>query len=89
MVVFPGLLGATASATAESGTHTAGSSVGSAVGWTHVADSSGVEAASYVFATDHGSVLKPWDTGIAMVIGLEFAGWKIIVITAIWLIGSP
>lgn len=86
-VVFPGLLGATASATAESGTHSAGSSVGSALGWTHVADSSGVEAASYVFATDHGGVLNPGDTAISLVIGLEFAGWKIIVITAIWLIG--
>ncbi|MFI7665606.1 hypothetical protein [Nocardia sp. NPDC049526] len=87
LVVFPGLLGATASATAEGGTRTAGSSVGSALGWTHVADSSGVEAASYVFATDHGGVLNPGDTAISLVIGLEFAGWKIIVITAIWLIG--
>lgn len=85
LVVFPGLLGATASA--ESGTRTAGSSVGSALGWTHVSDSSGVEAASYVFATDHGGVLSPGNTAISLVIGLEFAGWKIIVITAIWLIG--
>ncbi|MEV4125528.1 hypothetical protein [Nocardia sp. NPDC049707] len=87
LVVFPGLLGATASATAESGTRSAGSSVGSALGWTHVTDSSGVEGASYIFATDHGGVFNPGDTAISLVIGLEFAGWKIIVITAIWLIG--
>ncbi|MEV6139579.1 hypothetical protein AB0L63_26705 [Nocardia sp. NPDC051990] len=87
LVVFPGLLGATATATAESSTRSAGSSVGSALGWTHVADSSGVEAASYIFATDHGGVFNPGDTAISLVIGLEFAGWKIIVITAIWLIG--
>lgn len=87
LVVFPGLLGGTASATAEGGTRTAGSSVGSALGWTHVADSSRVEAAGYIFATDHGGVLSPGNTAISLVIGLEFAGWKIIVITAIWLIG--
>ncbi|MFX0581224.1 hypothetical protein [Nocardia nepalensis] len=87
LFVFPGLLGTADAAAAEAGTRTAGSSVGSALGWTHVTDSSGVEAASYVFATDHGGVLNPGDTAISLVLGLEFAGWKIIVITAIWLIG--
>ncbi|WP_433726721.1 hypothetical protein ACQP0C_34035 [Nocardia sp. CA-129566] len=87
LFICPGLLGTAAAAAAESGTRSAGSSVGSALGWTHITDSSGVEAASYVFATDHGGVLNPGDTAISLVLGLEFAGWKIIVITAIWLIG--
>ncbi|GAB2692559.1 hypothetical protein GCM10027089_12700 [Nocardia thraciensis] len=90
LFLCPGLLGAAATAetaSAETSSRTAGSSVGSALGWTHVADSSGIEAARYLLATDHGSVLEPGDTAIAMVLGLEFAGWKIIVVTAIWLIG--
>ncbi|MBF6175224.1 hypothetical protein [Nocardia blacklockiae] len=85
MLVCPGLLGTAAAA--ETSTRTAGSSVGSALGWTHVADSSGVEAANYLFATDHGGILSPGNTALSVVIGLEFAGWKIIVVTAIWLIG--
>ncbi|RDI54048.1 hypothetical protein [Nocardia mexicana] len=90
LFLCPGLLGAAATAdtaSTETGSRTAGSSVGSALGWTHVTDSSGVEASRYLLATDHGGVLEPGDTAIAMVLGLEFAGWKIIVVTAIWLIG--
>ncbi len=92
LFVFPGVLGAVATAdpafaNAETSSHTAGSSVGSALGWTHVTDSSGVEASRYLFATDHGGVLEPGDTAISVVLGLEFAGWKILVVTAIWLIG--
>ncbi|WP_153338906.1 hypothetical protein [Nocardia aurantia] len=74
-------------AAADTGERTAGSSVGSALSWTHVADSSGVQASNYLFATDHGSILHPGNTALSIVLGLEFAGWKIIVITAIWLIG--
>ncbi|MBB5918466.1 hypothetical protein BJY24_007378 [Nocardia transvalensis] len=85
LFVCPGLLGT--AATAATGGHSAGSSVGSALGWTHVRDSSGVEASGYLFATDHGGVFSPGNTAMSMVLGLEFAGWKIIVITAIWLIG--
>ncbi|MEU0502359.1 hypothetical protein [Nocardia sp. NPDC005998] len=85
LFVCPILLGAVASA--ETGARTTGSSVGSALGWTHVKDSSGVELSSYMFATDHGSVLHPGNTAVSLVLGLEFAGWKILVTTAIWLIG--
>ncbi|WP_433194660.1 hypothetical protein ACQP1G_38845 [Nocardia sp. CA-107356] len=85
LFVCPALLGAVANA--ETGTRTTGSSVGSALGWTHVKDSSGVELSSYMFATDHGSVLHPGNAAVSLVLGLEFAGWKILVTTAIWLIG--
>lgn len=85
LFVVPALLGAVA--TADTGARTAGSSVGSALGWTHVADSSGVPLSNYMFATDHGSVLHPGNSALSLVLGLEFAGWKILVTTAIWLIG--
>jgi hypothetical protein len=85
LFVFPGLLGTAAAA--DTSARTAGSSVGSALSWTHVADSSGVQASNYLFATDHGSILHPGNTALSIVLGLEFAGWKIIVISAIWLIG--
>ncbi|WP_280367198.1 hypothetical protein [Nocardia wallacei] len=86
LFVFPGLLGTAATADTASG-RSAGSSVGSALAWTHVADSSGVEASNYLFATDHGGLLTPGNTALSIVLGMEFAGWKIIVVTAIWLIG--
>ncbi|WP_227983792.1 hypothetical protein [Nocardia spumae] len=85
MFVFPGLLGA--AAVADSGGHTTGSSVGSSLEWTHLTDSSNVPLSSYLFATDHGGLLHPGNTAVSTVLGLEFAGWKILVITAIWLIG--
>ncbi|WP_155981556.1 hypothetical protein [Nocardia sp. BMG111209] len=85
LFVFPGLLGTAAAA--DTSDRTPGSSVGSALSWTQVADSAGVPAANYLFATDHGSILHPGNTALSIVLGLEFAGWKIIVITAIWLIG--
>ncbi|MEU7629222.1 hypothetical protein AB0C34_04435 [Nocardia sp. NPDC049220] len=85
LFVFPGVLGAVA--VAETGTRTAGSSSSSALGWMRIADSSGVQLSSYLFATDRGGVLNPGNTVISSILGLEFAGWKIIVTTAIWLIG--
>ena len=85
LFVFPGLLGSTA--LADDGGHSAGSSVGTSLEWTHLTDSSGVPISSYLFATDHGGILHPGNTAVSTVLGLEFAGWKIMVITAIWLIG--
>ncbi len=85
LVVVPGVLGATASA--GTGALAAGSSTSSALGWMHITDSYGVPLSNYLYATNHGSLLNPGDTAVSMVLGLEFAGWKIIVTTAIWLIG--
>lgn len=85
LVVFPGIVGATASAAPEA--VNAGLSTGGALSWMHIADSSGVPLTNYLYATDHGSLFDPGAAGISMVLGLEFAGWKVIVTMAIWLIG--
>ncbi|WP_156055808.1 hypothetical protein [Nocardia sp. NRRL WC-3656] len=86
MVVLPVVLGAVA--TAQTGEGDAeGSSVNSGLGWMHVRDSSGADLASYIFATNHGGLLHPGNTALSLVISLEFAGWIVIVTTAIWLIG--
>ncbi|WP_067900419.1 hypothetical protein [Nocardia vaccinii] len=92
MFVFPGVLGelataqTTTSSTSETGTGTA-SSVNSALSWMSIRDSSGVQVSNYLFATDHGSLFHPGNTALSLVIGLEFAGWMVIVTTAIWLVG--
>ncbi|WP_216893737.1 hypothetical protein [Nocardia alni] len=85
LVVFPGVLGATARA--GTGALAAESSTSSALGWMHITDTYGVQLSNYLYATNHGSLLNPGDTAVSTVLGLEFAGWKIIVTTAIWLIG--
>jgi hypothetical protein len=85
LAVVPGIVGATASA--APGAMASASSTSSALGWMHITDTSGVPLANYLYATNHGSLLNPGDTGISMVLGLEFAGWKVIVTMAIWLIG--
>lgn len=85
LFVFPGVLGS--AALADNGDHSAGSSTGSSLAWTNLTDSSHVPVSSYLFATDHGSILHPGNSAVSTVLGLEFAGWKIMVITAIWLIG--
>ncbi|WP_228534142.1 hypothetical protein [Nocardia sp. BSTN01] len=86
MVVLPVVLGAVAAAQTGEG-DAEGSSVNSGLSWMHVRDSSGAELASYLFATNHGGLLHPGNTAISLVISLEFAGWIVIVTTAIWLIG--
>lgn len=86
MVVLPVVLGAVA--TAQTGEGDAeGSSVNSGLSWMHVRDSSGAELSSYIFATNHGGLLHPANTALSLVLSLEFAGWMVIVTTAIWLIG--
>ncbi|RMI32961.1 hypothetical protein [Nocardia stercoris] len=82
-VVFPGLVGAVATASAGG----SGSSVNSGLSWMDIRDSSGLTLSSYVFATNNGSVLHPLTGGKALVLNLEFAGWLVIVTTGVWLIG--
>ncbi|WP_328388701.1 hypothetical protein [Nocardia sp. NBC_00416] len=53
----------------------------------NIRDSRGVELTHYRFVTSHGSVFEPLETAIAMVLGLEFAGYVVIVTGAIWVIG--
>lgn len=84
LLVFPGWLGAVATAQSGSSTSTAANS---ALSWMNVRDSAGVNLSAYMFATDHGSVLHPVSTGLALVLSLEFAGWMVIVTTGVWLVG--
>ncbi|MGV9638060.1 hypothetical protein ACWDO0_28120 [Nocardia rhamnosiphila] len=82
MTVFPGLLGAVATAQVSSGV-----SEIDGLSWMNIRDSDGVPLATYTFAGDKGSLLDPGNTVLWTVISLEFIGYLVIVTTAIWLIG--
>ncbi|WP_157762656.1 hypothetical protein [Nocardia yamanashiensis] len=82
LFVFPGIVGAVATADGGSG----GSRI-DGLAWMDVRDSSGVPVANYQFVTNHGSLLALDNTTISTLLGLEFIGYLAIVITAIWLIG--
>ncbi|MEV6072946.1 hypothetical protein AB0L82_40920 [Nocardia sp. NPDC052001] len=86
LTVIPGCIGAVAMAQSESGTMSAGNG---ALSWMNVRDSSGVSLSRYNFAfnTDAVGILHPFNTAMATAISLEFAGWLVIVVTGIWLIG--
>ncbi|WP_306355975.1 MULTISPECIES: hypothetical protein [unclassified Nocardia] len=83
-LVLPALLGAVA--VAQTGTLAQGTA-NSGLSWMDVRDSDGVLLSDYRFVTDHGSVLEPGKTALALVLELEFAGYMVLVTTAIWLIG--
>ncbi|MFB8006003.1 hypothetical protein [Nocardia sp. NPDC056000] len=87
LFVFPGLIGAAAGASGTA--NETGSSGGGIDGlsWMNVRDSSGVPLANYSFVTDHGGILDPAATVLWTLLGLEFTGYMVIVISAIWLIG--
>ncbi|NKY87224.1 hypothetical protein [Nocardia veterana] len=87
LAVIPGAVGAVAVAASGSDDDSSGSSVNSGLSWMNVRDSSGVPLSDYRFVTDHGSLLNPGNTAISLVISLEFAGWLVLVTTAIWLVG--
>ncbi|MFX0575452.1 hypothetical protein [Nocardia nepalensis] len=88
LFVFPGFVGAVASAQYQAAA--TGSSVSEIDGlsWMQIRDSSGVPLANYSFATDHGGVLNPGATILWAILGFEFIGYIAIVTTAIWLIGN-
>ncbi|WP_459549671.1 hypothetical protein [Nocardia sp. X0981] len=81
-VVFPGVIGAVATAQVSSGV-----SQIDGLSWMNVADSNGVPLASYMFSTDKGGLLNPGNTILWTLISLEFVGYMAIVTTAIWIIG--
>ncbi|MDO3648246.1 hypothetical protein [Nocardia mangyaensis] len=85
LTFVPGAVGA--AATAQPGAMRASASVNSGLGWMDIRDTSGVPLAEYLFATDHGSLLNPGNGMWALLITLEFAGYMVIVTTAIWLVG--
>ncbi|MFF2554722.1 hypothetical protein ACFVUS_27225 [Nocardia sp. NPDC058058] len=53
----------------------------------NIRDSSGVNLSNYMFVTHTSGFMPPDTYGLAMAIQLEFAGWMLIVVTGIWLIG--
>ncbi|MGK8520066.1 hypothetical protein ACRS6B_00155 [Nocardia asteroides] len=85
LFVFPGLLGAVASA--QSMAASAGGSQIDGLSWMNIRDSSGVLLSSYTFATDRGGPLNPGATILWAILGLQFIGYMSIVTSAIWLIG--
>ncbi|MBF6089218.1 hypothetical protein [Nocardia cyriacigeorgica] len=86
LFVFPGIVGAVA--TAGTGNLAAGSSTNNALSALQVHDSDGVNLADYAFVVHVGiSLFNPVNAGLAIVIGVIFAGWIVIVGGAIWLIG--
>jgi hypothetical protein len=86
LFIFPGALGAVATAQNEAASAAATSEI-DGLSWMNIRDSSGVPLASYTFATDRGGVLNPGATVLWAILGLEFIGYMTIVTTAIWLIG--
>ncbi|WP_280454737.1 hypothetical protein [Nocardia brasiliensis] len=85
LFVFPGILGAVV--TAQTGSGLAGTGY-SALSWTDVRDSAGVPVANYMFVTDHGGILSPWNTAMSVVISLEFAGWSTLIGFGNWIVGT-
>ncbi|WP_433732463.1 hypothetical protein ACQP0C_09280 [Nocardia sp. CA-129566] len=88
LFVFPGVVGAVASAQYLAAATGSGVSEIDGLSWMHIRDSSGVPLANYAFATDHGGVLNPGATILWAILGFEFIGYIAIVTTAIWLIGN-
>ncbi|WP_280393731.1 hypothetical protein [Nocardia brasiliensis] len=87
LFVFPGALGAIA--TAQSSKSAApGTSSNSALSWMNVRDSDGVEMSQYFLAQDNGGFLEPGTFFIATLTGCVMVGWAILTITPIHLIGS-
>jgi hypothetical protein len=85
MFLFNGVVGAIA--WADTGTTMPNVSTTDGDSWTNVRDSEGVPLADYLFATNQGSVLHPVNTVLSVVLGLEFTGFMVFVVTVIWLIG--
>ncbi|WP_431940087.1 hypothetical protein [Nocardia grenadensis] len=83
LTVLPGALGAVA--VAQDGA--TGSSRMDGVAWMNIRDSFGVPLADYTYVSDKGGLLDPGGTVVWTIVGLEFAGYMIIVTTAIWFIG--
>ncbi|BCK57293.1 hypothetical protein [Nocardia wallacei] len=90
LVVFPMIIGAVATAQTSTITDTETSHTepgNSGLSWMNIHDSSGVPLSRYQLVTDRGSLFEPVNTGISIIINLEFAGWSVLVTSSIWLIG--
>lgn len=80
-VVFPGVIGAVATAQTSSGV-----SQIDGLSWMNIRDSNGVPLSSYQFATDSGGLFNPGNTVLWTILNLEFIGYIAIVTTAIWVV---
>ncbi|MEV6428003.1 hypothetical protein [Nocardia sp. NPDC051463] len=87
LIVFPGAVGAVATAQYEAASASPGVSEIDGLSWMKIRDSSGVPLAGYQFSTNHGGPFNAGATILWAILGLEFIGYLAIVTTAIWLIG--
>ncbi|MGW6336871.1 hypothetical protein [Nocardia rhamnosiphila] len=86
LFILPAMLGAAALA-ATGDTESVATAGFPALNWMNIRDSSGVELTHYRFVTTQGSIFEPLETAVSVVLGLEFAGYIVIVTSAIWVIG--
>lgn len=86
LFIVPGVLGASALAASGAGESVAKAGY-PALNWMNIRDSWGVEITHYRFVTSQGGLFEPVETAMAVVLGLEFAGYMVIVTSAIWVIG--
>ncbi|WP_280367953.1 hypothetical protein [Nocardia wallacei] len=89
LFVFPMIIGAVATAQTNTITDTESHTEpgNSGLSWMNIRDSNGVPLSRYQLVTDHGSLFEPVNTGISIILNLEFAGWSVLVTSSIWLIG--
>ncbi|NUS42717.1 MAG: hypothetical protein HOQ24_03340 [Mycobacteriaceae bacterium] len=59
----------------------------SALDWTGVRDSDGVPLSRYTFAVGEARLFDPIGTAFSVVLALEFNGWWVLMVMALWLIG--
>ncbi|GAA5062297.1 hypothetical protein [Nocardia callitridis] len=85
LFVCPGLLAVAASADSTSAAGSTASAANSALGWMDIKDHDGVALSSYMFTTNHGSLLHPGNFGLSLFIGVLFAIWLVMVTTGTWL----
>ncbi|MGW4843057.1 hypothetical protein [Nocardia brasiliensis] len=88
LFVFPGLLGAIATAQSSSSTTSGVNPGNTALSWMDVRDSDGVEMSKYFVAHDNGGFLDPAKFVLATSTDCVMVGWGILTITPIYLIGS-
>lgn len=82
LVVFPGIVGAVATAQTSSGV-----SQIDGLSWMNVRDSNGVPLSAYIFATDKGGLFNPGNTVLWTLISILFVGYMVIVTTSVWILG--
>ncbi|MEV6258642.1 hypothetical protein AB0L97_35870 [Nocardia sp. NPDC051911] len=84
-LIWP-LSGSAAAGRSDTNTSSRSTSAIDGLAWTDIRDSSGIPLSNYLFATD-SSILNPLETSIAVVLGLLFTIFMVVVISAIWLTG--